>query len=419
MQIPVTPPGKCDWLRNVCSLLVVCCGWTFSAWLVLMPVKASAQVFHADTDCNKVCGPSLGCRAQCKIDGQWEFKTYIALFDTYIAGVVQSCGSFSTSSNEQVIASAKRMLVNAGVFQAPDIEGVSIRFCLGVEKLGQSGITVAADRILLDPNLKDDPRRLAETLAHEFQHVGQYRTMGTEEFKYRYARFMTECQCHDESHPLEKEVYATASKISAQLDKLAPPGNHRSIGGKRVPLIQGGQASSTKSVDFGDWILFDMAASNWSVPSFTMMIYDPDGVLQGAQNLRAALQRVSIRNQAPAGQVGNFSPALRRWPVVRALGQEPPATFDGFSHSFVNGQPDVTTDVKFVVDAGNVVNFGVEARTDGACDQYRKVARPGKAPLELKVMPRPMDKPLVCNLAIRLCAIEGNPMLTSENRCIN
>lgn len=133
-----------------------------------------------------------------------------AAFDVVVSSVQTTCsgfGSQSTAGADAVkIESAKNKLTGLGILSQSDFQGVSIRWCNG--SFNGGGITPSNNQIILSAELKDSSIATATTIAHEMQHIFQYRRMGSGPFKCQYSQQFTRCGfCQDDRHPLENEAY--------------------------------------------------------------------------------------------------------------------------------------------------------------------------------------------------------------------
>lgn len=104
----------------------------------------------------------------------------------------------------------------------PEIE---IRFC---PLLNGTGLVPAPRRMYLDDGLRAmSADGLAEIIAHEFAHIGQFEALGRAEFKCSYVRAMSACGgCQDRGHPLERAAYEAQDRARNRL--LAVPPAHAS-----------------------------------------------------------------------------------------------------------------------------------------------------------------------------------------------
>jgi len=147
-------------------------------------------------------------------------------FDAVIGAVHGACSGFNSqsyaASDRALIQSAVDRLVSAGIVGRELFSGVGIRWCAG--SFSGSGITPAADEILLHTNLKASPvDDIASTVAHEMRHVAQYRQLGSGKFKCDYAQQYVACGgCQDDRHPLEREAYQFEAYAVRTLAATAP-----------------------------------------------------------------------------------------------------------------------------------------------------------------------------------------------------
>jgi uncharacterized membrane protein len=130
-----------------------------------------------------------------------------ATYQTLTSAVIARCSNWDARLDDQpLVQRAVDSLVNSGLFQRSEFNGVQIRWC---PLSGAQGMAPDRGRIYLDTAAKSEqPDNLAALLAHEMTHVRQYRRMGTDQFKCEYSRKYIECGgCQDERHPLEREAY--------------------------------------------------------------------------------------------------------------------------------------------------------------------------------------------------------------------
>jgi len=143
-------------------------------------------------------------------------------YQTITNAVIANCSNWDGRLDDQhLIENAKNILINNGIFQPNDFDGIQIRWC---PLSGAHGMAPDRGRIYLDTSRKQDAaQELAILLAHEMKHVMQYRRMGTDNFKCEYSRNYVECgSCQDNGHPLEREAYAFENEVAQRLS----PSNH-------------------------------------------------------------------------------------------------------------------------------------------------------------------------------------------------
>lgn len=132
-------------------------------------------------------------------------------FETIVGSVRALCSGFnaqsSSSQDQAIIRMAKQRLIDTGVISAAIFNGTTIRWCAG--SFTGRGIAPGGDEIILSSDIKSEPiDDIASTLAHEMRHLQQYRSMGSANFKCKYAQEYIKCAgCQDERHPLEREAF--------------------------------------------------------------------------------------------------------------------------------------------------------------------------------------------------------------------
>lgn len=137
----------------------------------------------------------------------------------------------------QKIELAKQELIAAGLVRAEEFNDVSISFC---NQIHGNGVVPDRDRVFLHSSTKTaSPRYLAGLLAHEMEHVRQYRHTGTDKFKCDYTGQVGSCfvnnaargvanlqrdgYCQTASQNLfERAAYAAGDAAHARL-ATAPP----------------------------------------------------------------------------------------------------------------------------------------------------------------------------------------------------
>jgi hypothetical protein len=116
---------------------------------------------------------------------------------------------------EATLERAVLRLLGAGLAERAEFEGVALAFC---PLPGAVGMAPAPDAIFLDPALLDRPREIAAILAHELEHIRQFRRMQEGAFECSYARHFIACDgCQDEGHPLEAEADAAEARARRAL----------------------------------------------------------------------------------------------------------------------------------------------------------------------------------------------------------
>lgn len=153
-------------------------------------------------------------------------------FDMFAAFARLGCDTARPAAgDEAAIASARERLVPFAARWDPAVFESRIRFC---PLLAGTGLVPAPGTVLLDDGLRQmSPDGLAEILAHEFEHVQQFETLGTAAFKCAYVRALNSCGgCQDRGHALERAAYETQDRIRNLLREGAreaqPPAAARS-----------------------------------------------------------------------------------------------------------------------------------------------------------------------------------------------
>jgi len=108
--------------------------------------------------------------------------------------------------DRSLIHSAKKLLVDSGVFKKTDFNGVEIRWC---PLSGAHGMAPDRGKVLLDTRfLSRTIEEISILLGHEMKHIQQYRRMGSDNFKCSYSQQYVECgSCQNDGHKLEREAY--------------------------------------------------------------------------------------------------------------------------------------------------------------------------------------------------------------------
>ncbi len=129
-----------------------------------------------------------------------------AAFENVIGAARTLCNGVDAQSDPGLIDIAKQRLIDSGLFKVGDFDGVTISWCAG--GFTGNGITPSRDEIMLNADLQEDTLKTATALAHEMQHIAQFRRMGSGIYKCEYARYYSRCEgCQDGNHPLESESY--------------------------------------------------------------------------------------------------------------------------------------------------------------------------------------------------------------------
>lgn len=124
------------------------------------------------------------------------------------------------------LQAVRERLLGLGLATSEEFGGVRVTFC---PLTHGTGMTPSAAAILLDDGLLGmSVDGLAEILAHELEHVRQFRTLGARGFKCAYVRAMSACAgCQDRRHALERPAYERQDAVRERLLKEAgvePPG---------------------------------------------------------------------------------------------------------------------------------------------------------------------------------------------------
>ena len=94
-------------------------------------------------------------------------------------------------SEGEKIDAAKSALVSSGLVRLDEFIDVKISFCNDIHG---NGVVPDRDRVYLKSSMKSGSiHNLAALLAHEMEHVRQYRLVGTDNFKCRYTRQVGSC----------------------------------------------------------------------------------------------------------------------------------------------------------------------------------------------------------------------------------
>lgn len=145
-------------------------------------------------------------------------------FESVIGSVRGLCSGFNSQAayDSTIIPRAKQRLIDAGVLEPNEFEGVAIWWCGGSFKGG--GIAPNNGEIILNPAISSDPLDdIAATLAHEMFHIRQYRAIGSASFKCNYAQQYIACQgCQDERHPIERDAFQFQADASRKLSDSVP-----------------------------------------------------------------------------------------------------------------------------------------------------------------------------------------------------
>lgn len=146
-------------------------------------------------------------------------------FDLIAMTAMLRCAAWVAPADADTrLATVRRRLLDTGLAQPQEFEGLHIAFCPLLQGTGM--LPDPAHLYLDDGLLGMSVDGLAEILAHELQHRVQFETFGTRGFKCGYVRAMSACGgCQDRRHPLEAEAYARQDRVREHL--LAAPSDGR------------------------------------------------------------------------------------------------------------------------------------------------------------------------------------------------
>lgn len=192
-------------------------------------------------DKNRVCEPTCkasceASKAACNVTGgaipafntpnliakitQLLQTSCAAAFEVINDAVLINQGSYAAGS-DFLLNQAKDVLIRTGLFPASEFNNVSIRWAnlRGDGQAPDRNIVLISESFLSQPPLQA-LYSTASTLGHEMVHIGQYRRMGTDNFKCQYSRIYAgcgcqdlgggrlRCGCQDNRNPLEAEAYS-------------------------------------------------------------------------------------------------------------------------------------------------------------------------------------------------------------------
>ncbi len=138
-------------------------------------------------------------------------------FDVVALLVVYRCAAYRPPAAAAAsIAAAMQRLHAYGFVDAADAAQTRIAFC---PLATGTGMVPAPGLIYLDDGLMTmSSDGLAEIIAHELEHVRQFRALGTRGFKCDYVRQMAACGgCQDRRHPLEQAAYLHQDEVRTLL----------------------------------------------------------------------------------------------------------------------------------------------------------------------------------------------------------
>ncbi len=145
-------------------------------------------------------------------------KACALVFNAVMDPMTARCSNWENRLEDQyLIADAIALLVSAGFNNFNYYNSVAIRWCPLTP--GTKGIAPHRGRLYLDSSQKNGRISvLASLIAHEMKHIDQYRRLGSERFKCKYAQEFIRCGfCQTDNHPLENEAYAYESMVYDRL----------------------------------------------------------------------------------------------------------------------------------------------------------------------------------------------------------
>lgn len=143
-------------------------------------------------------------------------------FDLIALMVVARCSVYQAPpAAAAALDAAVARLRDTGLASDADIGDSQIAFC---PLAAGTGMVPAPGQLYLDDGLIGLSRDgLAEILAHELEHIRQFKRLGTREFKCEYVRDMLACGgCQDRGHALEAEAYKHQDAVRERLLKSDP-----------------------------------------------------------------------------------------------------------------------------------------------------------------------------------------------------
>ncbi|MBO6718845.1 MAG: hypothetical protein JJ913_12880 [Rhizobiaceae bacterium] len=136
--------------------------------------------------------------------------TYLPAYQAFTHSVIAFCANWEgRASDLDLIEWATEYLVELNLFDWAEFDGVNMRWC----PLNGTGMVPAANRILLNPNLKSNPYEVAATLAHEMIHVRQFRRWPNDEFECRYGEQLVKGHGQGRANAIEDEAYAFEDEV--------------------------------------------------------------------------------------------------------------------------------------------------------------------------------------------------------------
>lgn len=140
-------------------------------------------------------------------------------FDLIALMVVARCSVYQPpASAAAALEAAVTRLRDTGLADDAELDDSHIAFC---PLAAGTGMVPAPGQLYLDDGLIGLSRDgLAEILAHELEHIRQFKRLGTREFKCEYVRDMLACGgCQDRGHALEAEAYTRQDEVRERLLK--------------------------------------------------------------------------------------------------------------------------------------------------------------------------------------------------------
>lgn len=144
-------------------------------------------------------------------------------FDLIAMTVIIRCANYPAPPAARArIDAARERLQTTGLATPAEFDRLEVAFC---PLMQGTGMVPGADRLYLDDGLQGlSVDGLAEIIAHELEHVRQFRERGERSFKCDYVRDMMACGgCQDRRHPMEREAYDRQDAARSRLLHEPPP----------------------------------------------------------------------------------------------------------------------------------------------------------------------------------------------------
>lgn len=144
-------------------------------------------------------------------------------FDLIAMTVIIRCANHTAPPAARTrIVDARERLQATGLATPAEFDTLEIAFC---PLMQGTGMVPGPDRLYLDDGLQGlSIDGLAEIIAHELEHVRQFRERGERGFKCDYVRDMMACGgCQDRRHPMEREAYERQDGARARLLHQSSP----------------------------------------------------------------------------------------------------------------------------------------------------------------------------------------------------